>query len=235
LRGSEGSEIVMKKNEKEFKKGDSGRIGEDFVKETLKSIRSLRTAEKALETLKRAGCDQESILTNLYLYCGPVPMAPDETMDIGLKQAKQFDKRVGALASRLKEDATELKTVAGEWPKYTGGHFSTELPSRMHSMAETLELLHGDSKSHRMAISGRNQHLFYLVQLVIAATGDQHYDQLADLIGAVQADPKGKKIPTPASLRKKVERFRARRRALAEGLAGEATAEAAEWKSSQSR
>jgi hypothetical protein len=124
--------------------------------------------------------------------------------------------------------ADEFEEIVQGLPRFSPGwEIHSRLSIHMREHAQLLEARYEGFRSGRLAISGRNHHLFYLVQLVRITTGDEHYKELAELSNAVRNDPKGGK--SPEDLAKIVKRF-ASDLFMAAVLSEQAQEEAAEWK-----
>jgi hypothetical protein len=198
------------------------------IVETLRSIEAVKKPREALQNLTAAGCDQTAILKNLYAYCGPIPLARGGKVDVGLRDAREFTPRLGALVKRLKEDADDFERVVNELQEYAGMTIRLRFAEEVRSKAKFLEVFYEQFRKGRPAISRRNRHLFYLGELVLASTGSPHYEDLAELVSAVQSGKS--KMPTRASIYRKVSRFRQTESFLASQLKEEAEAEVDEWK-----
>jgi hypothetical protein len=204
----------------------------DAIADTREAIREVPQAEQALETLTKAGVNEEAILRGLFCYCGPIPLASTGTrgkkIDVGLHEARLFNDRVGALANKLSQLADEFEEIVQGLRRFRPAwEIHSGLSTDMREYAKLMEIHYKGFRTGRLAISGRNHHLFYLVQLIRIATGDEHYNELAELGNAVREDPQGSK--SPEELAKIVKRF-ASDLLLAADLTTQAQEEVGEWK-----
>lgn len=136
------------------------------------------------------------------------------------------------MVKRLKEDAEELDQIIDGLRENALLRYGTRLPRKMKAEASFLASLHESFTRGRPAVSGRNRHLFYLAELVSRVTGDAHFEELAELVNAIQ--PNAAKLASPESLQKKVARFEKADRKLALSLRYSARGEAEEWKQRKS-
>jgi hypothetical protein len=204
----------------------------DSIDKTRKAIREVDRAEQALETLTKAGVNEGAILRGVFSYCGPIPQPRTRTKgnknDVGLHEARLFNDRVGVLADKLGKLADEFEEIVQGLPRFSPGwEIHSRLSIHMREHAQLLKARYKGFRSGRPARSGRNHHLFYLVQLVRIVTGDEHYNELAELSNAVRDDPQGGK--SPKSLSEIVTRF-AEDLFMAAVLKEQAQEEVAEWK-----
>jgi hypothetical protein len=184
-------------------------IEDSSLDETLRSIRSVPGANRALRVLEKAGCPLTPVVAALHYYCSPIPKVPGKKIDVGFRDFKATIARVLGISCRLKTDADELNNILSQLARTRGPDVHLKLPSEMRDAADLLEKLVAPymGKGKRLAISGRNPHLIYLVHFVKEATHSEHYEEIASLVSAVQHDPEGKRTPTAASIAKKFQRF----------------------------
>jgi hypothetical protein len=193
----------------------------------LDAIQSIPLAKKALRTLTEAGCDQDALVVNLFLYCGGDP----KRIKMALRSARHFAERLNDLATQLAKDAKEVERMLDELKdagyEIYGFHPMYE---KMNKFAEIMVDLYRDFRQGTTQKSGRNKHLIYLASLVRAATDDPHYKELAALVGAVKGDASFNEVKAADALRNVVNRHRKTHLAHFLLLVFEARNEVSEWK-----
>jgi len=211
------------------------------IAETRKKIVKDKVAFEALRVLTAAGIEEETILYSLLSYCGPIPKVDvrigkkKKQTDVGLKAARQLNEKVASLAHKLKSVAKEFEQVSAAMAQVSAWDIHTRLPVDMRELAKLLEIFHRGFKQGRPAKSGRSHYLFYLAKLVELATKGQHYEEVCDLISAVQEDPEGLKVPSVKSVKRKVGDFEKDHPLEAGFLTEEAEADLDGWKESPAR
>jgi hypothetical protein len=165
-------------------------------------------AKDALERLVAAGCDERSILQNLYLFCGGNPEAMRD-----LRAALDFAgcrKRMLDIAALLQKTQSGIR-VAEQLLEDLG--FTHNLTPDCSSLVRYADFLNRAAKiaysnlaSRR--IGGRDQHLVYLCRMVEYVTGREHYGEVTDLVNATRQlyDPSSTETETAESIRKRVSR-----------------------------
>jgi hypothetical protein len=156
----------------------------EAIPESERHIASNTAAKAALDGLEASGCDRGRILRALYMYCGGTPEKVSAVKKklrwqrgFILKLAKQLEKRVVPdikRAERILDDA--------------GIAVSSSEPEALESYAELLKRL-ADAALKRPSsarVTGRDQHLRFLAEMVAITTGREHYAELAELAAAVR-------------------------------------------------
>jgi hypothetical protein len=191
--------MMMEKLEKEDKK-ENKTVGVEPMPVRVPTFQDLlqviqsnsnASAKKALETLVKRGCDQNTVIELVYLYCRGA--SPNETKK-ALKAGPESLKRWTKLCERLLEDADQIESVIAELDQkrlatsyYPENHHPAE---EVREFAHYLAALGGSLKAGVTAKSGSNETLVYLCYLVKAATGREHYPKIAALIRAFQQSEK---------------------------------------------
>lgn len=197
------------------------------LQSALDAIQSDPRAKKALRTLTEAGCDQDALVVNLFLYCG----GDSTQVKMALKSGRHFTKRLNDLATQLAKDAKEVERMLGQLKDAGYAIYGFHpMYEKMNEFAEFLTSLHGSFRLGTAQKSGRNKHLIYLVSLVRAATDEPHYKKLAALVGAVKGAASFNEVKAADALRNVVNRHRKTHLAHFLLLVFEARNEVSEWK-----
>jgi hypothetical protein len=144
----------------------------------LSAINAFPAARMALKTLLNEKCDETALLANLYMYCG----GTKEQAASGLKSARQLRATLKPLATQLLRDATAIERVMDSFQNILVAPRFVELADDLRGFAGVVDI--AEKASGR--IGTRNQHFVYLACLVKAATGDEHYPELTQLVGAIK-------------------------------------------------
>lgn len=172
--------------------------------EMKRHVQSDSSARNALRKLIGRGCEEKAILRDLYLFCGGEPAKTKRVK----KTIACHKKNIGRIAETLREAAAGIN--------YADNHISevgikchfTPDSTNLLNYAKLLQRLHDRVLPPKKRLSGRDQHLAYLARTIEAVTGREHYQELADLVSAIELvyDPKLKKLRGAGALRKLVDR-----------------------------
>ena len=202
--------------------------------EVLQLINSDISARLALKTLVAEGCDQNRIVYFVYVYCRGA--SPDEA-ERTLRSARTMLKRWKRLSEKLREDAAEVERTLEEAIQKKIGEFGypkDQHPATvMREFGDLLEKLQRNLGPVVNPKSGRNETLAYLCYLVKAATGREHYREIAVLINVFKQSGQDD-IRLSDAIRNRVTRYEkthtvTRRRRVRIPLREEAEADVAEW------
>ena len=183
----------------------------DVVQPELSTyLKSTKDAKDALACLVAAGCDETSVLRNLYLFCGgkPEEMRAVRTA-LNLRGSKS---RMLAIADLLQKASSEVQVAEQMLADQSLNHTLTPDCAALDRYADFLRRVgeHVYDKLASERISGRDQHLVYLCRLVERFTGREHYRELTDLVNAARRlyQPGSTKIETVETIHKRVWRNR---------------------------
>ena len=198
-------------------------VDEDAViAEMERRIRSDLIAQKILEQFTAAGCDREAILWNLWGFRG----MSGQDADAAKTAFARAKGSILALSSRLAKDADSIESVKREILGPLGFDVPGLDAAKLRSQADLLKMfgnrLLGDLGNKR--VTSRQHHLDELAEHVKKHTGGPHFQELSDLINAVEVgdsagsdDDKNKNRPwTAESVRKQLDRYIERERRMAE-------------------
>jgi hypothetical protein len=141
--------------------------------------------EAALKGLVSAGCQEELLLKGLYAYCGGDPKIAQEIKT----DFRRHRERMIALSKQLLQDADEVKACEDLLRK--DGlvmHFAPQTRQLMGTTASVIQRI-ADKLFSRIAsgrVSGRDDNIRYLAEMVRNVTGRPHYKELADLVQATR-------------------------------------------------
>lgn len=212
------------------------------TKEILKIVSQSATGKKALRTLGEK-CKLERIAILAYQYC--FGASPKEKTAM-VKSASNVLSRWERVVERLRADADEVTKTNSELAEHWIVRFD---PRHEHSvvteMMEYADFLENRCKTGRLGVKptkGRNEALAYLCYLVKAATGEEHFPEIATVIGFLKdrtvyrTDESLNKAVD--AIRNRVARFEKGHSVQEEGstrvfLREEAEDEVAEWEESK--
>jgi hypothetical protein len=179
---------------------------EDVIPELEKHIAKRHSPKAPLDTVVRAIGDRDLVLRKLYMFGGGSPAQASAAKAAFLERQKYILKV-----------SNDLREVAGEIEK--AHKYLSDLDMVVHSDCANTLRSHSDFLK-RLAnttvkdlankrISGRDQHLVFLAEMIELKTGRRHYRELAELADAVRSiyDSNYKADHTADSIRKLVDRY----------------------------
>jgi hypothetical protein len=171
--------------------------------EVKQQIERNEISRSAFARLVTAGCDEDQILTDLYLYCGG---SSDEIQS--LRREIAYRKRHVATTARMLRSTANLLEPMPEWLAEVGWEYHQPPTSRsLRDYAELLEILWRNLPPRKRE-SGRDQHLVALHHHVRSRTSKSHYAELADLVNTVRGlyRPDDEVSCDPEAIRKQIQR-----------------------------
>jgi hypothetical protein len=198
----------------------------------LDAIQSDPIAKKALRTLTEAGCDQNALILNLFLYYGGNATQVKKS----LRGARYSLERLSKLATQLEKDASEIKEVLADLRTEGIKIYGFDLlPERLRSFADILPRM----RRARQRVAVREQemtgYLVYLVCLIRGVTGHPHYNELAALSDAVKPRIDCTVVQLADAIRNTVNRYRKSHSADFEMFALESEKEVSGWRARQEK
>jgi len=200
----------------------------------LNKINSKPSAKQALRRLVQEGCDENVVIALVYEFCrGENAEEAKQVVD----SAKNCVQRWTKLAKGLLDDAGQIDFTIRELAEkrvlnlyYPEGDDPATV---LRDFAETLKIHCKHLKSGLTLKSGRTGHLVYLCYLVKAATGEEHYPEIALLIAVLKGRTIGaakEKNKAADAIRKIVARFEKKSKTSAPHLRTEAEDDVVHWK-----
>jgi hypothetical protein len=152
------------------------------LKRTKEYVEKESDARAALRTLVEGGCKETWILLSLFLYCGGAPNLIRSTKN----KLRWLKNRMDAVSGRLLKDADDIELVTAFLSSDLDVDFTADtglLRAYANILRRLSDVVVKDTGSFRK--SGRDQHLRFLHEGIVRATGRDHYRELAALADAV--------------------------------------------------
>jgi hypothetical protein len=181
-------------------------VWEEVLAEMQGHIGSRPAAKSALDRMVNLGCDRQTILRRLYMYCGGTP----DMVRVTKGEFRRKWRSVLKVSKQLREMAANINKARDILADAGFVVSSPRTCEIILAEAEFLEQLANtflkDLASDR--VTGRDHHLKFLAEMFERITGRPHYGQLADLTGAVRQGYTGDPgEATAEDIRQRVKRY----------------------------